>query len=90
MKDKLDKQELAIIEYIENQQPSSIAKLEARKSEIYTAIKAKVSKKQPLSIRLLQDDLRKIKTQALRDGIGYQTLISSIIHQYANGTLMHK
>ncbi len=44
-------------------------------------------KKKPISVRLYERDLGRIKKLAQKDGIGYQTLISSIIHRYAEGTL---
>jgi len=44
-------------------------------------------KKKPINIRLYERDLGRIKTLAQKDGIPYQTLISSIIHRFAEGTL---
>ena len=37
----------------------------------------------PVSIRLPKTDLARVKAQALRQGIPYQTLIKSIIHEAA-------
>ena len=34
-----------------------------------------------ISIRIAQSDLARVKAQALRQGVPYQTLIKSIIHQ---------
>ena len=34
-----------------------------------------------ISIRIAQSDLARVKARALREGIPYQTLIKSIIHQ---------
>jgi predicted DNA binding CopG/RHH family protein len=31
---------------------------------------------------LLEDDLQRIKTEAIKEGIPYQTLIGSILHKY--------
>jgi predicted DNA binding CopG/RHH family protein len=44
-------------------------------------------KREPVTVRLQEMDIQKIKAKALEKGIPYQTLLSSIIHQYANGTL---
>jgi predicted DNA binding CopG/RHH family protein len=37
-----------------------------------------------VNIRLSEDDVLKIKAKALRKGLPYQTLISSVLHQYGN------
>ena len=43
----------------------------------------KKTKKKSLNIRLFEDDIEKIKVQALEQGLPYQTLISSVIHKLA-------
>lgn len=47
-------------------------------------------RKKPVTVRLQQQDISRIKVMALERGIPYQTLLSSIIHQYANGMLKEK
>ena len=44
-------------------------------------------KRKTYSFRLNENDMIKIKSIAEIQGIPYQTLIWSIIHQYANGNL---
>lgn len=90
MTNKYDQEELEIINYIENKDPKSVKNLEKRIKEIKKSAEIKISKRQPISIRILEDDLRKIKRQALDEGIPYQTLIGSIIHKYLNGALTLK
>jgi predicted DNA binding CopG/RHH family protein len=46
-------------------------------------------KKQMVSIRLDPQDIQVIRQQAERAGIGYQTMISSLLHQYAIGDLVN-
>jgi predicted DNA binding CopG/RHH family protein len=53
-------------------------------------VKAKHSKRKSISLRLLENDLEKIKTEAIKVGLPYQTLISSIVHQYVNGQFSGK
>lgn len=43
-----------------------------------------------VSLRLDSSDLSKVRDEADRMGIPYQTLIGSIIHRYVNGELMDK
>ena len=45
------------------------------------------TKRKTYSFRLIENDMIKIKSIADIQGIPYQTLIGSIIHQYANGNL---
>jgi predicted DNA binding CopG/RHH family protein len=46
-------------------------------------------KDQRINIRLSSRDLQAIRTRALQAGIPYQTLISSILHQYVSRTKSH-
>jgi len=46
-------------------------------------------RKQMISIRLDQADLKVLKEKAERAGIGYQTMVSSLLHQYALGDLVN-
>jgi len=45
------------------------------------------TKRKTYSFRLIENDMIKIKSIADIQWIPYQTLIGSIIHQYANGNL---
>ncbi len=44
--------------------------------------------KVPISLRLDGSDLASLKEEAERMGIPYQTLLSSILHQYITGQLV--
>jgi len=44
-------------------------------------------KKKPITVRVQEQDIERIKVKALEQGIPYQTLVSSILHRYASGTL---
>ncbi len=46
--------------------------------------------KSAISIRLDGSVLAAFKTEALRMGIPYQTLIGSVLHRYVNGELMDR
>jgi predicted DNA binding CopG/RHH family protein len=50
----------------------------------------RLSKKKSISIRVVEDDIQRLKAKALHLGMPYQTLISSIIHQYTHGELESK
>ena len=46
-----------------------------------------VPKGQRVNIRIAGKDLELIQERALKEGIPYQTLMASILHKYAHGTL---
>jgi len=77
-----DQEELEILDYIENENPKSIPNLAERKEQLRLYAHAKLSKRKKISLELLENDLEKIKMEANKNGIPYQTLISSIIHNY--------
>lgn len=43
-----------------------------------------------INIRLSSKDLRAIQSRALKEGIPYQTLVSSVLHKYVDGQLVEK
>ena len=49
---------------------------------------ANIKQKKAINIRALEADIIKIKSKALSKGIPYQTLINSVIHQFANDKLL--
>jgi predicted DNA binding CopG/RHH family protein len=44
-----------------------------------------LTKSARINIRLSSNDLRQLKEKAALEGMAYQTLISSILHEYACG-----
>lgn len=47
----------------------------------------KILKSKNVNIRMSESDWSKLKTKAAKNGLPYQTLMSAILHQYANGIL---
>ena len=58
------------------------------KSRLKAIVEANVKQKKAINIRVLEADIIKIKSKALSKGIPYQTLINSVIHQFANDKLI--
>ncbi len=48
----------------------------------------KTKKTKPISMRLQEKDIDLIKIEATQKGLKYQTLLSSVIHQYTTGRLI--
>ena len=44
-------------------------------------------RKKPITVRVQERDIMRIKAMAMEQGIPYQTLVASILHRYAKGTL---
>ena len=43
-----------------------------------------------INIRLSSRDLRALQARALKEGIPYQTLVSSVLHKFVDGQLVDK
>lgn len=83
-------EELAIIEAVENGEyvPLPIDELEILKKSLKIAAAETIkqrSKRKAISIRLLEDDITKLKAMALNEGIPYQTYITHVIHKITTG-----
>ncbi len=87
---KYTDEELEIVDYIESAKPKSIPNLQEEIESITNIVTANVQKKKQVNFRLLESDLEKLKTRALIEGIPYQTLLSSLVHKYLNGTMVSK
>ena len=61
---------------------------DAEKANFKANVVANVKQKKAINIRALEADIIKIKSKALSKGIPYQTLINSVIHQFANDKLL--
>ena len=60
------------------------------KAHYQAAARATFRKDKRVNIRISGKDLEIIKERALKEGIPYKTLIASILHKYAHGTLAEK
>jgi len=54
------------------------------KTELKLVAKNTLDKTRNINIRVTQKILYKLKRKAMEEGIPYQTLVSSILHKYAN------
>ena len=60
--------------------------MEELKTEWQAAMRSTMRKK-AITGRIQERDVARLKAWALQKGIPYQTLIASILHQYAEGAL---
>jgi len=90
MKDvKYTPEELELVEYMETN-PKSIPNVKDRIAFIKNAVQEDLNTKKQVNFRINQNDLEKLKSKALVEGIPYQTLLNSIVHKFLNGTLVAK
>lgn len=80
-------EEREILEAYEKRELIPVEDDEEKKRELIEAARNMPTKTKRISLRLPEQDLEKIKIKAAETGIPYQTLIGSLIHQYATGRL---
>lgn len=87
MKDyhELTPDEIEIEKEIETYKP-----IDGKKKEKIEHIIAGVKKNRAISLRITGYDLAKIKEKADKEGLPYQTLITTILHKYITGQLFEK
>jgi len=87
---KLDIEEQALLNSLESDEWESVPHLEDEIKLHREIAKNTLRKDKRINIRLSANDLEALKTQAVELGLPYQTLVSSILHQYASGRLVLK
>lgn len=85
--DTYSTEELELLEAMENQPFISVPNLTQEITQLKASVKSKHTRRKSINLRLLEDDLQRIKTKAIKEGIPYQTLIGSILHKYAQDSL---
>ncbi len=84
---KPDHEEREILESVEKGEWRSAGLKPRERTRFAHAAAATLRKDRRVNLRLSSRDLDAIKKRALLEGLPYQTLISSVIHRYAAGTL---
>ena len=82
----LDSEEKELVELLEStpmDQWISDPNLEETKKKLSNSAKRTLRKDAKINIRLNSADLKALKLKAAEEGMGYQTLISSVLHKYA-------
>ena len=87
---KLDKEELQILKDFERGQFKRIDNFEDEKKKLEEAAANTLKKDKRINIRISSRDLELIQMQAAREGVPYQTFISSSLHKLVTGRLKEK
>ena len=80
----LDKNEKELLDSFEKEEWNSVPNISERKSELKDYALATIRKDKRVNIRISERDLKELQRIALREGLPYQTLISSVLHKYIN------
>ena len=83
----LDEEEKKLMDSLESETWETVANFEQKKEEAEIAAHNTIRKDKRINLRLTQKDYHEIQIKAIEEGVPYQTLISSIVHKYLNGTL---
>ena len=87
---KLQQDELELLASYENEEWKSVKKLKEQREQYQAYARATLRKDKRINIRISEKDLRDLQKHAIRQGIPYQTLISSILHKYVSGKFIEK
>ena len=83
----IDQEEKDLMESIERDEWQPVKNFDQEREKAIEAARNTLKKDKRINLRLSQKDYRKIQIKAIEEGIPYQTLISSIVHKYLNGSL---
>ena len=81
---ELDKEEQELLDSVERGEWKPVKHLAKVKKELMVAARNTLNKTRNINIRLSERDVHKLKARAIKEGIPYQTLASSILHQSAS------
>ena len=83
----IDKEEKDLMESLERDEWRSVKNVKQEKEKALSAARNTLKKDKRINLRLTQKDYHQIQIKAIEEGVPYQTLISSIIHKYLNGSI---
>lgn len=86
----IDKEESHLMKSLEDDAWRPVKDLKKQKKLAIEAARNTLKKDKRINLRLSQKDYHQIQIKAVEEGIPYQTLISSIVHKYLNGSLTPK
>jgi predicted DNA binding CopG/RHH family protein len=90
MKTRLTKEEKEIVKSFEQGEWIPVKDLSKRKKELMQYARNTLRKHKRLNIRISERDLIELQRRAVREGLPYQTFVSSIIHKFIHGTLIEE
>ncbi|MGQ0484476.1 MAG: DNA-binding protein [Hyphomicrobiales bacterium] len=83
----LDDEEREIMEAVKRGEFKSSGRPLSKIKAEWQAAARNTQRRKPVTVRIQERDIARLKVRALQKGMPYQTLIASVLHQYAEGTL---
>ena len=87
---KLTPEELELLASYENEEWQSVKNINEEKARYQSYTRAAFRKDKRINIRISERDLLALQQRAMREGIPYQTLVSSVLHKYVSGRLVEE
>ena len=84
---KLDEEEVKILQDFERGELASINNFKEEKRQLEEAAHNFLQKDRRINIRISSRDLETLQKKAVKEGMPYQTLISSTLHKFVTGKL---
>ena len=86
----IDQEEEDLMKSIERDEWQPVKNIDQEREKAIEAARSTLKKDKRVNLRLTQKDYHQIQIKAIEEGIPYQTLISSLVHKYLNGSLTPK
>ncbi len=83
----LNNYENELLEYFEKNVPVSVNNVEEEIYQAKIAASRYLKKTKNINIRLTESDILKVKRKSAELNIPYQTILASVIHQFATGKI---
>ncbi len=87
---KLKSEEKEILEAFESGRLKRVKNADKEIEEHRVVAEETFKKDARINIRLSSRDLRALQARVLKEGIPYQTLVSSVLHKFVDGQLVDK
>jgi predicted DNA binding CopG/RHH family protein len=87
---KPNKDEKEILDSVERGEWRTISGAENESRRYQKYARATFRKDKRINIRISEKDLTKLQRRAVKEGLPYQTFISSILHKFVSGQFMEK
>lgn len=84
---KLDEEEVKILQDFERGEFTSLTNFKQEKHQLEEAAHDFLQKDKRINIRISSRDLEILQKKAAKEGMPYQTLISSTLHKFVTGKL---
>ena len=87
----IDEEEKGTIESLRNLNPKILSKPTVKEqAAVRKAAKTFIRNEAKMNIRIASEELERIKVQAAKEGLRYQSLVKSVLHKYITGQLVER